>query len=549
MWQGLGCSLPIENLDHLGLIAAIIDELGLVELGDSELGTHSLQQVSPGQVLKAMILNGLGFVSAPLYLFSEFFQGQPVEHLLGPGIRAEHLNDDRLGRVLDGLFTYGTTLFFLKAAMLAVERFEVKTNQVHLDSTSFALDGEYESSSVDQERPGDEEPRAIAIRRGYSRDHRPELKQFLVNLICSQDGGVPLWFKVGNGNDTDSQQFAKLLKDFAGQWHLEALMVVDAAFYSESNLQQVGSLKWLTRVPQTMSATQALIEADITQLDEQDCELADYRLWEQRQSYGGIEQRWILVESQQRRQRDEGWKASVDKQEKVLQRQLKELCRQIFACKPDAMEALLRFQDALENHTLTQVTLVPVTAKRTPGRPKKRGGSTDELVQGDQLQTTLERQPQFEQTHRQRRSRFILATNVLDAQTYPAQRLLQEYKQQQHVERGFRFLKDPLFFTSSVFVKKPQRVEALALVMALTLLVYTLGQRQLRQQLALTNQTVLDQKQKPTGNPTLRWVLQKFQAIHLVTLNGTQQVSNLTDERSKIVRLFGLPCCRHYLLN
>lgn len=302
-------------------------------------------------------------------------------------------------------------------------------------------------------------------------------------------------------------------------------------------------------MPQTLGATQALIEADTTQLSEQPCELDGYRLWEQRQSYGGIEQRWILVESQQRRNSDEGWKASVEKQEKTLQRQLKELCRQIFACKPDAMEALLRFQQTLETHTLTQVTLVPLTAKRAPGRPKKRGASTDEPVQGYQLQATLERKPQFEQTHRQRLSRFILATNVLDAQAYPAQRLLHEYKQQQHVERGFRFLKDPLFFTSSVFVKKPQRVEALALVMALTLLVYTLGQRKLRQQLALTNQTILDQKQKPTANPTLRWVLQKFQAIHLVTLNGTQQVSNLTDERSTIIRLFGLPCCRYYLLN
>lgn len=246
VWQGLGCVLQIENLDHLGMIASIIDELGLVELGDRELGTHSLEHVSPGQVLKAMLLNGLGFVSAPLYLFSEFFQGKPVEHLMGSGIRVEHLNDDRLGRVLDRLFTYGTTLFFLKAAMLAVERFEVKTAQVHLDSTSFALEGEYESSSEVQALPGEGEPRAIEIRRGYSRDHRPELKQFLVNLICSQDGGVPLWFKVGNGNDTDNQQFAKLLKDFAGQWHLEALMVVDAAFYSESNLQQVSTLKWLT---------------------------------------------------------------------------------------------------------------------------------------------------------------------------------------------------------------------------------------------------------------------------------------------------------------
>jgi transposase len=109
--------LQIENLDHLGLIAGVIDELGLVELADRELGTHKLQQVSPGQVLKAMVLNGLGFVSAPLYLFSEFFSSKPVEHLLGPSVRAEHLNDDRLGRVLDELFAYGTTLFFFRGCL------------------------------------------------------------------------------------------------------------------------------------------------------------------------------------------------------------------------------------------------------------------------------------------------------------------------------------------------------------------------------------------------------------------------------------------------
>ncbi len=83
-----------------------------------------------------------------------------------------------------------------------------------------------------------------------------------------------------------------------------------------------------------------------------------------------------------------------------------------------------------------------------------------------------------------------MATNVLDEHAYPAERLLREYEE--HVERGFRFLKDPLFFTGSVFVKKPQRVEALSLVMALTLLVYSLEQRKSRAQLAQQGETVLD---------------------------------------------------------
>lgn len=161
-----------------------------------------------------------------------------------------------------------------------------------------------------------------------------------------------------------------------------------------------------------------------------------------------------------------------------MQRQLRQLCTQVFACKPDAAEALLRFQESLQWHSLVEVALLPVAANRSPSRPK-RSTPQEAQAQGFQWQATLERKPDFEVQFRQRQSRFILATNVLDERTYPAKRLLHEYKGQEHVERGFRFLKDP-FFTSSVFVKKLQRVEVLALVMALTLLVYSLGQRKLR---------------------------------------------------------------------
>ena len=75
--------LRIENLDHLGIVAGIVDRIGLVERVNERLGTSPDELVSSGQVVKAMILNGLGFVSAPLYLFSRFFEGKPTEHLLG----------------------------------------------------------------------------------------------------------------------------------------------------------------------------------------------------------------------------------------------------------------------------------------------------------------------------------------------------------------------------------------------------------------------------------------------------------------------------------
>jgi transposase len=541
--------LKIENLDHLGLVAGLVDEIGLVELTDDVLGRHSLNHISPGQVLKAMILNGLGFVSAPLYLFSEFFEGKPVEHLLGPGITVAHLNDDRLGRVLDQLFEYGTTLFFFKVAMQAVQRFGVSVSHCHLDSTSFGLDGEYPSVNGSEVvgEPEATAPKAIEICRGYSRDHRPDLKQFLVNLICSGDGGIPVWLTIGSGNESDSQSFGGLVTAFCEQWEPPALMVADAALYSEANLKQMGSVSWLSRVPQTLKATQSLVDSSLDSLTEMPCELEGYRLWQQRQTYGGVEQRWILVESPHQQQSDD-WLKPLQKQEKQLNRQLRQLCSQVFACKPDAMEALMRFQDSLKGYTLTQVSLVSVAPKRAPGRPKRAEAANPPTI-GHQWQATLERTAAYEAQCKQRHQRFILATNVLDGQAYPAERLLREYKDQQKVERGFRFLKDPLFFTSSVFVKKPQRVEALALVMALTLLVYNLGQRQLRAKLAQTNETVLDQKRRPTRTPTFRWILQKFQAIHWVSMNGGEQVSNLSAERSKIIRLMGFPACRYYLLN
>ncbi|PZD74499.1 hypothetical protein C1752_01105 [Acaryochloris thomasi RCC1774] len=545
--------LQVETLDHLGLVAGVIDELDLVKLTDELLPPHSQNCISSGQVVKAMLLNCFGFLSAPLYLFIQFFESKPLEHLLGPGIESSHLNDDRLGRVLDGLTQSGTTMFFLKAALRAVERFEVSCEQVHLDSSSFSVDGDYRLAepeadlpdSFDNDAIGDD-VQTIEICRGYSRDQRPDLKQYMVNLICSRDGGVPLWLKVADGNQSDAQAFAGVMSDFATEWDVDSLFVIDAAFYSEPNLQQVCSLRWLSRVPQTLKAARALIEQPTCELTAVACDLNDYQMWEVSQTYGAIEQRWILIESQTRKADKALWQKEVQTLERKFKRQLKQLTKTIFACRPDADEALIAFQEQLEKHQLVNVTIETVRTKRAPGEPRNKTLKTP--IESYRIKATLECNSETEEQFMRQRSRFILATNQLDTQTWPAQKLLKEYKQQQKVERGFRFLKDPLFFTSSVFVKKPERVEALALIMALTLLVYTLAERKIRQALKQQQRTVLDQRKRPTTKPTFRWIMQTFQGIHLVLLNGLQQVTNLSEERQLIIHLLGPPTCRYYLL-
>lgn len=86
------------------------------------------------------------------------------------------------------------------------------------------------------------------------------------------------------------------------------------------------------------------------------------------------------------------------------------------------------------------------------------------------------------------------------------------------------------------------------MVMGLCLLVYSLGQRALRQALDQAKQTINNQLGKPTTTPTLRWVFQCFMSIHLVTIAQTKQIANLTLERSWILQFFGAPCRKYYLL-
>ena len=135
-----------------------------------------------------------------------------------------------------------------------------------------------------------------------------------------------------------------------------------------------------------------------------------------------------------------------------------------------------------------------------------------------------------------------------DAIVLSADDILTEYKAQQGPERGFRFLKDPLFFTSSVFLKSPERIMALGMIMGLCLLVYNLGQRKLRQALKAANETIPNQLGKLIENPTLRWVFQDFMTIHLVFINGQQQVGNLNDNHRKILRFLGSASQEYYLL-
>ena len=184
-------SVHVERLDHFGLIASVIKDLGLIDMIDTRLVPDEQEEITPGEAVAGMILNGLGFTNRPLSLTPQFFVNTPLDLLFREGVHAGLFNRFKLGRTLEEVYAYGCDglLSELALAICAQEGIDQRFN--HLDTTSFALSGEYVPENDEQ---------AITITHGYSKDHRPDLKQVVLELMVSQDGGVPFVRKSWDGN-------------------------------------------------------------------------------------------------------------------------------------------------------------------------------------------------------------------------------------------------------------------------------------------------------------------------------------------------------------
>ncbi|MEB3308920.1 MAG: IS1634 family transposase, partial [Snowella sp.] len=263
--------------------------------------------------------------------------------------------------------------------------------------------------------------------------------------------------------------------------------------------------------------------------------------------YAGVKQQWIVVESQQRKQADlKTLSKRIEQSFTLKKKSLLSLKSQEFACEPDAISAAIDFEKTLNYHSLTELNIVAKPHYKRKGRPRPEDKVSHYTYH---IHANLSENETIIPTHRHQAGRFILATNLLDEEKWTADLILQEYKAQQTTERGFRFLKDPLFFASRVFLKSPKRIMALAMIMTLALMVYSLGQLQLRQALERTNSTLPNQKGKPTARPTLRWILQCFQSVHLVFVNGVKSSIKLTDKQHLILRFLGYSSQQYYFLS
>lgn len=522
-------------IQHIGIVAGICKEVKLIEEIDKQIPKEK-RSVSVGQAVQAMILNALGLSGRALYLTKRYYVNRPVEKLIGERVSAEQLNDASLGTALDAIYEYGITELFFNVSSQILKRQGIETKFAHLDSTTFSLHGEYNSDLGEDELIEG----VIQITRGYSKDNNPQLNQVVAQLISANKSSIPLWIEALSGNSNDKKSFRKTVKQFQKQFNKESMpyIVMDAAFYSKENIIACSDIKWVTRVPEILKEVKELYQR--VELEEfTESKQKGYAYYSISNDYGGIKQRWLIVYSGKSYERqiktfEKDLKKNIEKNAIAL----KHLRNKAFACEEDAVKDGMRFNKKLKYQVLNyQIIRKDRYGKK--GRPVK----DQEIVESEWfIEGTLQDDLERIERDRKKKGLFIIATNEMDTDVLSEEQLLEVYKDQGvSVERGFRFLKDPVFYAESLYLKKPERIMALIMVMTLSLLMYSLAERKIRASLAEKNIWIWDQKNKPTYKPTIRWIFMIFEDVllHYESRGGPAKPMNIREEHIRVLNALG----------
>ena len=521
-------NLTITDVRHLPIVKQFAKQINLVDTVDAIVDTQ--MELSPGVTVLAMVLDSLSGRS-PLYRLSEFFHEQDTELLLGVDIPAESFCDYNLGRVMDKIHETGTQKIFSAIAKNAVDAFGVDTRKVNFDTTSISVWGDYDAATDPFE-----------ITYGYSKDKRPDLKQFIVSMLCV-DRNIPILGSPRDGNASDKTINNEVLTGISkhmARYGLEPgafVYVADSAFVTPDNLAEAdaNNVRFLSRLPATYKECDRAIEQAVTAdnwidigtvnetEDTQKKPAAQYKAYDTTVSLYDKEYRAVVFHSSAH---DKRRHKRIDRLLAAKKKELEAACKEAvstpFFCEPDARAAAEKLMaGAAGSYHRIQCQIQKVD-KYKRGRPKK-GGPRKPIGCDYRLTADIIVDFQAVEPLRTKAGCFVLITNLSTPKfitRWPAGELLRLYKSQSGIEQNFGFLKDPVI-VNSIFLKRPRRIEALGLVLLIALLIWRLIERCLRQHIKENETMITGWKDKPTKRPTAFMMTTKF--IHILVLKSGSQ--------------------------
>jgi transposase len=528
---------PIEvyQVQHLPIVKAYADKIGLVETINQLVPTE--MAIDPGTIVLGMILDTLSGRS-PLYRLEEFFTHQDTALLLGKAVPPEAFQDDTVGRILERLYATGTMKVFTACAVRADRVFGFDKRYVHFDTTSITVYGEYRPP----EEAGESEV-PFQITYGYSKDKRPDLKQFVLSTLCV-DRAVPLWGKPEDGNASDKTVNNTLLSNIAtflaqhGVAPGAYIYVADAALVTEDNLAALGDTLFITRLPATYNECGRLIAEAVAHHTWEDVGIlahtkptknrpvTSYKASEGQVTLYGTSYRAVVVHSSaQDKRRQQRLARDIQTSYSTIQTAAQTAEQQEYFCRADAEAAAARRRAVPAVYHRLEVTVAerPVYGRGRPSLQKPRPITAMRY----RLKTAM--RPQTERIARleEEAGCFVLLTNVPTTGdlAHSARDVLTVYKDQHGTEQNYGFLKDPVI-VNSLFLKKPERIEALGLILLLALLLWRLMERAMRTYVDTTSTRLPGWDKKATERPTAFMMVTKFVGVTVVKLGDHRQLAH-----------------------
>jgi transposase len=538
--------MTITDAKHMPIVKAYAKKIGLVDTIDRMVDTQ--MELSPGMAVFGMVLDTLSG-RTPLYRLTEFFEEKDTELLLGADIEPERFCDYNLGRSMDKIFETGTQKIFSQLAQKALTVFAVDPRRLHFDTTSVSVFGDYDL--VDP--PFD-------ITYGYSKDKRPDLKQFLVSMLCV-DRNIPILGTTTDGNASDKTLNNELLTNISSYMAEHGLQpgayvyVADAAFVTEDNLNKAdGQTFFLTRLPATYNECGRVIRdavqsdqwIDIGPLAEEHDRpkrpIAHYRAYDGTVELYGKTLRAIVVHSSAHdKRRHKRIDRLLQQDRKRLEADCKQATATAYFCRADAQvagEKLIRKSGTGYHRLQVDVDKVPKYGRGRPAAGKPRPVLRYEY----RLTATISEAPEKVSPLREEAGCFVLLTNLLDQQEdWSASELLSLYKSQIGIEKNFSFLKDPAI-VNSIFLKKAERIEVLGLVLLISLLIWRLMERSMRQYVETNDCTLPGWVRRQTKKPTTFMMTTKFTSVMVITIGRHRQLAKpLKPFQKEYLKALGVP--------
>ena len=542
--ESLTFEIKYSEARHLPIVTAFAKKLGIIEEVDRIIDCQ--MELSPGRVVLGLILDTLSG-RTPLFRLHEFFAHHDTELLLGQNIPAKKFSDDNVGRVLDRIFEVGTQKILGAISLNAIKMFDLELQAVHFDTTSRNLYGDYSLY-------GEDNPLApFAITFGFSKDKRPDLKQFVISLL-SVDKGIPIFFQCEDGNASDKKLNGHILNLIAKKMaQLSAddfTYIADSAAITPANLDLMAEheVHFISRLPATYKACGQVIN-EVVQQDRweeigvlaetapsQNRKPAAYKVAESHVRLDGRTYRAIVVHSDAHDQRRlKRLEKAIAADRHKMAKHLATLGKQVFFCLPDAQQAS-RAKFASDLHQLElEIVEQPVYAA---GRPRKDGSKPIKATRYVLTGTIVPEAAKVAQ-FQQEAGCFVLLTNRSSAALSPAE-VLKLYKDQHYIEQNFAFLKDPIII-NEIFLKKPERIEALGLILVLALMIWRLIERTMRQTLQEKQDKVPGWDRKPTAKPTAFMMSTKFSSMGILKVGEVRRFNHPIDEiQLKYLEILGL---------